>query len=107
MSKQIFNNCKVVPSNQIFGILNSEEKIKIETNILKCVQKESFSRPRDKCQKALQCFINGNGILKVKTRILMREDTSRFRYRIVLPYDHPEVKKFIRTRQLNLKLVGI
>ena len=71
------------------------------------MQKESFSRPKNKCLKALQCFMHANGILKVKTRILMREDISRFQYPIVLPYDHPEAEKLIRTWHLNLYLVGV
>ena len=37
--------------------------------------------------------MHANGNLKVKNGNLMREDTSRFQYQIVLRYDHPEVKK--------------
>ena len=73
-----FNSYKIVPSNQIFGILTSEEMIKTEDVILKIRQKESFARHKDKCLNVLQCFMHANEILKVKNRILMKEDASRF-----------------------------
>ena len=52
-------------------------------------------------------FYMCNGILKIKTRILMREDTKRFRYPIVLPYDHSEIKKFTFIRHIILNLDGV
>ena len=89
-----FNNSKVLHSNKFFRILTSEEIIKTETVIIKIVQKESFSRPKSKCLKALQCMQMEFWKLKW---ILMREDISRFQYPIVLPYDHSEVEKLIQT----------
>ena len=64
---RFFNISKVLHSNQFFGILTSEEIIKTETVIFKTEQKESFSRPKDKYLKALQCFMHANEILKFKT----------------------------------------
>ena len=58
---KFFNHCEVVLSDQIFGISTSEEIIKTESHISKIVQKQSFSRPKDKFLNALQYFMHTNG----------------------------------------------
>ena len=104
---RFFHNSKVERSFRNFGILTSEEVTEAEKSVLKIVQEESFSGPEDKRLKPLHCFVDTDKLMKVKTRILMRDDTRNFRYPVVLPSNHPVVEKLIRTRHLNLNHAGI
>ncbi|GFY53956.1 uncharacterized protein TNIN_317901 [Trichonephila inaurata madagascariensis] len=98
---RFFTNCKIESINRIIGVLTLKVMNRAEITVLKIVHKESFSGTDDKRLKAIQCYVDPNGILKVKTRILMRKDTRDFLYPTILPSRHPVVEKIIRTDMKN------
>lgn len=65
--------------------LNSDELNRAETSLLKTVEKESFTESEDKDLKALQCILNSNGFLQMKSRIAMSGDSRKFRYPVISP----------------------
>lgn len=65
------------------------------------LQNESFLWPGIKRLKPLKCYVESNGLLKVNTRILMREDTRNFRFPLLLSRIQPILLKPIQTRYLS------
>ncbi|XP_035230937.1 uncharacterized protein LOC118202839 [Stegodyphus dumicola] len=64
-------------------------------NILIClIQNESFNGTEDKQNLSLNPFIDC-GIIRTKTAIFQREDTSEFRTPAILLSDHPLIKSLI------------
>lgn len=47
------------------------------------------------------------GSMRLKSCILLREDTMNFRLPVILPNDYPVVEKLVRSRHLKLGHAGV
>ncbi|GFS57712.1 integrase catalytic domain-containing protein [Nephila pilipes] len=93
--------------NKKTGELSKKELKKAELKILKKVQKDSFQGEKVQRLKPLPTFIDTDGILRIKTKLLMREDDENFKIPIVLPSDHYVVKSLILSKHQDLGHPGV
>nr|GFS82912.1 integrase catalytic domain-containing protein [Nephila pilipes] len=93
--------------NKKTGELSKEELKKAELKILKKVQEDSFQGEKVQRLKSLPTFIDADGILRIKTKLLMREDDENFKVPIVLPSDHHVVKSLILSKHQDLGHPGV
>ncbi|GFU32565.1 integrase catalytic domain-containing protein [Nephila pilipes] len=89
------------------GELSKEELKKAELKILKKVQEDSFQGEKVQRLKSLPTFIDADWILRIKTKLLMREDDENFKIPIVLPTDHHVVKSLILSKHQDLGHPGV
>ncbi|GFQ82332.1 integrase catalytic domain-containing protein [Trichonephila clavata] len=82
---RFLDNCRIERAERALGMLTSEEFDRAEKLILKIVQKEAFTGIEDKRLKSLQPWQDESGLLRVKTRILLREHSKNFKFPIILP----------------------
>ncbi|XP_035211911.1 uncharacterized protein LOC118186035 [Stegodyphus dumicola] len=75
--------------------LEIEELNAAEVLVWKIVQRVSFKTEKDKRLRNLKPFVDSSGLLRVKSRILMRQDFENFRTPVILPPEHPVVSKLI------------
>ncbi|CAL8080962.1 unnamed protein product [Orchesella dallaii] len=73
--------------------LSADEIRAAELTVLKQVQDESFLSMSD--LKGLNVFRSGGGLIRLKTRLIYRDDLASFKTPIVLPSKHPLVSKLI------------
>ena len=88
---------QLLPTN---GIKNSE------LVLFKIVQNESFSGVDDERIKYFTPFVDEHSVMRIKTKISMREDSFDFRYPILLPSDHYLVGLLIREKHIMLNHAG-
>ena len=88
-------NSKSVITNRISGQLNNDELRKAETVLLRLVQKEHFANKSDTRLNCLHIITDSDGILRIKTKIFMREENLNFRLPIILPSNSHVVEKLI------------
>ncbi|GFT39603.1 integrase catalytic domain-containing protein [Nephila pilipes] len=87
--------------------LSEEELKKAELKILKKVQEDSFQGGKMQLIKSLWTFKDADGILRIKTKLLMREDNENFKVPIALPSDHHYIKNLILCKQQDLVHPGV
>ncbi|GBM85858.1 hypothetical protein AVEN_192596-1 [Araneus ventricosus] len=85
-------NCK--HQNKKKDELAVSEINEAENLLIRLIQCESFHRIEDKRIISFNPFID-HWIIRTKTAIFQRDDTSEFRTPDILPSDHPLVKSFI------------
>ena len=93
------NNCRASGSDVFVekrGNLSVDEIKAAEGKILKLIQKESFEGVKDSIA-SLRPFEDPEGVIRLRTKISNRPDSIDFRYPILLPKDHPVVKRLIRS----------
>jgi hypothetical protein len=95
---RFYSNSKKLKKNRVVGALSANEIKGAELIVVKLIQRECFSELKGKDLVRLRPFIDSNGIFRIKSRVLNRNDTDDFRYPVVLPSDHPLVDKLIRSR---------
>ncbi|GFX63185.1 integrase catalytic domain-containing protein [Trichonephila clavipes] len=78
----------IVTCNKKTGELSDDELKKAEITILKKVQDDSFQGEKMQHLKSLSTFTDSNGILRIKTKLIMIEDDENFKFPLVLPSDH-------------------
>ncbi|XP_035232635.1 uncharacterized protein LOC118204415, partial [Stegodyphus dumicola] len=97
---------------------NSDHKLKeklsvqeieaAEKRLFLIVQKESFQNESTKSKlKTLCIFTDKEGLMRLKTKILRRDDTDYFVCPILLPSDHQIVEKLIFERHTVLSHAGV
>nr|XP_042910968.1 uncharacterized protein LOC107454670 [Parasteatoda tepidariorum] len=102
---RFFENSRA--SSKKTGKLSVEELIKAELKILKRVQEDSFQGEKLKSLKLLSIFTDANGLVRIKTKIIMREDNENFKVPIILPSDHHVVKSLILHKHQELGHPGV
>lgn len=65
-----------------------------EEKVILCIQKNSFGE-KSKFQKNLPVFFDDKGLLRVKTRLVLNDDSEDFKLPILLPSGHPIVTRII------------
>ncbi|XP_011858839.1 PREDICTED: uncharacterized protein LOC105556364 [Vollenhovia emeryi] len=99
-------NCRVKRSARLSGELNTKEFIDAELVILKLTQAESFDEVNEPRLSTLDTYREENGLLRLKSSVVNREDEHNFRHPIVLDPKHPLVKKLIEYRHKQLNHAG-
>ncbi|XP_035205733.1 uncharacterized protein LOC118180772 [Stegodyphus dumicola] len=84
-------NCKHQNKKKKKDELTVSELNEAENILIRLIQNESFNGIEDKRILSLNPFIDC-GIIRTKTAIFQREDTSEFRTPAILPSDHPLIK---------------
>ncbi|GBM82013.1 hypothetical protein AVEN_51858-1, partial [Araneus ventricosus] len=93
--------------NKKSGELSEEEIKRAELKILKKIQEDSFHNENTQRLKPLATFTDADGILRVKTKLTMREEDDNFKVPIVLPSDHHVVKSLILYKHQELGHPGV
>ncbi|XP_035224932.1 uncharacterized protein LOC118197523 [Stegodyphus dumicola] len=100
---RFINNCRHGGRN--YGKTLSVEELDIaEKKLVKIVQQEAFSSEEQ--LKGHFTFIDEEGIIRLKTKILRRHDGENFRCPIVLPFKHELVERMIHDYHLQLLNAG-
>ncbi|GBN95266.1 hypothetical protein AVEN_15509-1 [Araneus ventricosus] len=97
-------NCK--HQNKKKDELTVSEINEAENLLIRLIQCESFHGIEDKRIISLNPFID-HGIIRTKTAIFQRDDTSEFRTPAILPSDHPLVKSLIMEEHKLKGHIGI
>lgn len=102
----IFNiRCKkTAPTRGELSVLEIEAA---ELTLIQIIQKESNLDEASENLKNLTVFRDPEGILRLKTRIIMRTDSFNFLCPIVLPGKHSIVQALIREKHLQLAHAGV
>ncbi|KAJ8909412.1 hypothetical protein NQ315_017031 [Exocentrus adspersus] len=100
----VYNSRKCNPKRR--GELTVEEIEYGENFLLKLIQSETFSGENSKRIGSLDPFHDKNGLIRLKTRVSNRQDTTAFRFPVVLPCKHPIVDSLIRKVHLDYCHIG-
>ena len=76
-------------------ILQYKEVLLAEKCIMRYVQRESFAGLQDERIASLDPFLNEEGIIRLRTRIVERADVGDFAIPTVLPSRHPIVERLV------------
>ncbi|CAL8131492.1 unnamed protein product [Orchesella dallaii] len=87
------------------GVPRLDELKRAETQLIKQIQTEAFPEPEK--IKGIQVIADEFGILRVRTRIVYREDLVDFKYPVVLPRKHQLVEKLIMEMHRNYCHAGV
>ncbi|GBN00345.1 hypothetical protein AVEN_270117-1 [Araneus ventricosus] len=55
----------------------------------------------------MQTMVDSNGVIRIKSKLIMRKDIESLRYPIVLPSKHPILTKLILGKHLELCHAGV
>ena len=76
--------------------------------LVKLIQAESFSDNEGRVRiEHLLPFQDENGLIRIKTKIIERDDTYNFRCPIVLPGDHQVIGLVINEKHRELNHAGV
>ncbi|GFX88866.1 hypothetical protein TNCV_2575731 [Trichonephila clavipes] len=67
----------------------------------------SFNNEEGKRLSPLQIVKDSDEILRLKTKVFLRDDHKDFRLPIILPYNHPVIKALIIYKYVQLGHVGV
>ncbi|GIY12165.1 reverse transcriptase [Caerostris darwini] len=87
-----------------FCYLSVEECDKAEKIILRKVRRECFEKNRN---LSTQIYLDPDGLLRIKTKIIQRKDQESFRYPILLPSKHHMVDNLIFDKNVEFCPAGV
>ncbi|XP_071034729.1 uncharacterized protein [Parasteatoda tepidariorum] len=88
-------NEELVNSELRKTVLSVDELCKAEISLMLLIQKDGFKYVYDNKLKQLRPFVDQNGVIRAKTNLDYRDDTSDFIHPIILPNNRPVVKLLI------------
>lgn len=101
-------NIKRSKESRVKGQLSRSEIENAENLLLKSIQAETFNASEDNERiKHLQPFRDENGLLRLKTKILFREDSLNFRCPILLPGNNRLINSLIHEKHVELNHAGV
>nr|XP_042913497.1 uncharacterized protein LOC122273503 [Parasteatoda tepidariorum] len=103
---RFFYNCKHKDKN-LSKVLSVDELCKAEISLMLLIQKDGFKDVNDNKLKQLRPFVDQNGVIRAKTNLDYRDDTSDFIHPIILPNNHPVVKLLILSYHVDYLHAGI
>jgi hypothetical protein len=74
--------------------------------ILRLAQEESFNGTGDKRLVSLNPYVD-NGLIRMKTKLVLRQDTFDFRCPVILTAEHTVVKRLIWDRHMTHCHAGV
>ncbi|GFU93770.1 uncharacterized protein TNCV_1659951 [Trichonephila clavipes] len=104
---RFYHNLRKQRNDIDFGELITQETDAAERKVLKIVQKQSFSNDTKSLVSQMQTLVDSDGIIRIKSKIIMRKDVESIRYPIVLPSRHPIVTKLIMQKHIELLHAGV
>ncbi|GFU79279.1 uncharacterized protein TNCV_2138021 [Trichonephila clavipes] len=104
---RFYHNLRKQRNGRDFGELITQETDAAERKVLKIVQKQSFSNDTKSLVSQMQTLVDSDGIIRIKSKIIMRKDVESIRYPIVLPSRHPIVTKLIIQKHIELLHAGV
>ncbi|GFU69044.1 integrase catalytic domain-containing protein [Trichonephila clavipes] len=104
---RFYHNLRKQRNDRDFGELITQETDAAERKVLKIVQKQSFSNDTKSLVSQMQTLVDSDGIIRIKSKIIMRKDVESIRYPIVLPSRHPIVTKLIIQKHIELLYAGV
>ncbi|GFT67069.1 integrase catalytic domain-containing protein [Trichonephila clavipes] len=104
---RFYHNLRKQRNDRDFGELITQETDAAERKVLKIVQKQSFSNNTKSLVSQMQTLVDSDGIIRIKSKIIMRKDVESIRYPIVLPSRHPIVTKLIIQKHIELLHAGV
>ncbi|GFX86109.1 uncharacterized protein TNCV_2341781 [Trichonephila clavipes] len=104
---RFYHNLRKQRNDRDFGELITQETDAAERKVLKIVQKQSFSNDTKSLVSQMQTLVDSEGIIRIKSKIIMRKDVESIRYPIVLPSRHPIVTKLIIQKHIELYHAGV
>jgi hypothetical protein len=88
--------------------ITPEEYQQAEKVLFKLVQKDSFNGdPRHKGLSGIKTFVDEDGIIRLRTRLLNQEYSREFTQPIVLPSNHIITERFIQQHHIIYKHAGV
>ena len=102
---QFYRKCKEIERKSLINLLNSR-KSKAEYVVLKYAQTKFFSH-QSKNKFIFPTFVDEKKLIRVRTRISLREDSHNFRYPIVLPENHNITFRIIEEKHKEMDHVGV
>ncbi|GFS94924.1 hypothetical protein NPIL_105191 [Nephila pilipes] len=79
-------NSRLAKACRVTEVLTPDELKEAEMKIMLIVQKTSFVYGKNEGLKNIQYVVDQNGLLRMKTRLTLREDTEDFRFPILLHF---------------------
>ncbi|GFU74963.1 uncharacterized protein TNCV_3752141 [Trichonephila clavipes] len=104
---RFYHNLRKQRNDRDFGELITQETDAAERKVLKIVQKQSFSNDTKSLVSQNANSSRFEGIIRIKSKIIMRKDVESIRYPIVLPSRHPIVTKLIIQKHIELLHAGV
>jgi Integrase core domain. len=106
--KRFYMNTKSTIGTRRKGNLSFEELREADILLVKLIQAESFSDNEGRVRiEHLLPFQDENGLIRIKTKIIERDDTYNFRCLIVLPGDHQVIGLVINEKHRELNHAGV
>lgn len=87
---RFYQNSTQSKQNRVYGTFSAKELDVAEKRILTMIQNETFKH-NDADLKRIELFIDEENILRVKTKLLLRDDDNMFKAPAILPEKHPVV----------------
>jgi hypothetical protein len=103
--RRFIGNCRT-PKCKRSGELCVDELNFAETLVLRLMQEESFDGIEDKRLVSLLPF-EDNGLIRMETKLILRQDSCNFRCPIVLPSEHTVVKRLIWDKHVRHCHAGV
>ena len=102
------NNCRKTRANQGSGkVLQGEEIMFAEKCAIRYVQKESFAGPQDERISRLCPYMDNEGIIRLRTKVVERTDSGDFGIPAILPSSHPVVEMLVLRAHEKACYVGV
>ncbi|XP_011705757.1 PREDICTED: uncharacterized protein LOC105460953 [Wasmannia auropunctata] len=105
--KRFIRNSRSKKELHVRDKLSVVELKESEITLLRVVQYESFIDENNDRIRHLNTFKDDQGIIRLSTKIIMKEDAKNFRYPLVLPADCCIVRLIIREKHEQLLHAGV
>ena len=100
-------NCKNSHNRRTGRRLSASEIYEAESDLVRLIQSQSFTSLDDKRIKHLNPFHDELGVIRLKTKITLRDDNFNFRCPIILPSNHDVVNLIIRDKHVHANHAGV
>ena len=105
--KRFLFNCKSNIGLRMKGELTKEELLSVENLLYRLIQQEFFIDENDDRIKHFRPFKDENGIIRLNSKIILRDDSFNFRCPLILPNEHAVVKLIIKEKHEELNHAGV
>ena len=105
--KRFVHNIKSKVEHRERGYISSKEIVESELSVIKMLQAECFLALDDEQIKHFKPFYDDNKVIRLSTKIILRDDTYNFKCPIILPAKHKLVNLIIEEKYVELKHAGV
>jgi len=102
------NSCRKTRAKQGSGkVVQWKEILFAEKCVIRYVQEESFARPQDERISHLCPYMDNEGIIRLRTKVVERTDLGDFGIPAILPSSHPVVEMLVLRTHEKACHVGV